>query len=71
VVTECGLSDKLLLEVPEKKFYKACKLCAYMKMITLEGTLASLENMTYEVSLDEEVRVRARRALDRMLEYGA
>jgi quinolinate synthase len=71
VVTECGLSDKLLLEVPEKKFYKACKLCAYMKMITLEGTLASLENMTYEVSLDEEVRVRARRALDRMLELGA
>jgi quinolinate synthase len=23
IVTECGLSDKLLLEVPEKKFYKA------------------------------------------------
>ena len=45
VVTECGLSDKLLLEVPEKKFYKACKLCQFMKMITLEGTLRSLETM--------------------------
>src|SRR5579862_4205648 len=41
IVTECGLSDKLLLEVPEKTFYKACKLCQYMKMITLEGTLQS------------------------------
>jgi quinolinate synthase len=35
VVTECGLSDRLLIEVPEKKFYKACKLCQFMKMITL------------------------------------
>ncbi|MEO8604805.1 MAG: quinolinate synthase NadA, partial [bacterium] len=34
VVTECGLTDKLLLEVPEKTFYKACKLCQFMKMIT-------------------------------------
>src|SRR5262245_62319375 len=41
VVTECGLSDRLLIEVPEKRFYKACKLCQFMKMITLEGTLAA------------------------------
>src|SRR5581483_5050642 len=43
VVTECGLSDRLLLELPEKKFYKACKLCRYMKMITLADTRAALE----------------------------
>src|SRR5215813_11037540 len=42
VVTECGLSDRLLMEVPDKRFYKACKLCRFMKMITLEGTLDSL-----------------------------
>src|SRR5262249_40051589 len=30
IVTECGLSDRLLLEVPDKRFYKSCKLCAYM-----------------------------------------
>jgi len=68
VVTECGLSDRLLMEVPEKSFYKACKLCMYMKMITLEGTLESLENMTHEILLDEPVREGARRALERMLE---
>jgi quinolinate synthase len=71
VVTECGMSDRLMLEVPEKKFYKACKLCAYMKMITLEGTLESLETMTHEIILDEEIRLGARQALDRMLELGA
>ena len=49
IVTECGLSDRLLLEVPEKHFYKACKLCRYMKMITLEGALDSLQHLRYEV----------------------
>jgi len=68
VVTECGLSDRLLIEVPEKKFYKACKLCQFMKMITLDGTLRSLERMEYEIVLDEAVRAGAERSLRRMLE---
>jgi len=68
VVTECGLSDKLMLEVPEKRFYKACKLCQFMKMITLENTLRSLEEMREEIVLDEEVRRGAERSLLRMLE---
>ena len=69
-MTECGLSDRLLLEVPEKKFYKACKLCQYMKMITLEETAESLRRHGYPIVLDEDVRVRAERAIRRMLELG-
>ncbi|HXQ22746.1 MAG TPA: quinolinate synthase NadA [Candidatus Acidoferrales bacterium] len=68
IVTECGLSDRLLVEVPEKKFYKACKLCQFMKMITLDGTLRSLERMEHEIVLDEAVRAGAERSLRRMLE---
>ncbi len=68
VVTECGLSDRLLIEVPEKKFYKACKLCQFMKMITLEGTLDALVRMQHEIVLDEAVRAGAERSLRRMLE---
>src|SRR6185295_13319138 len=71
VVTECGLSDRLLIEVPEKKFYKACKLCQYMKMITLEGTRDALLLGRYEITLDEDVRRGAARALERMLELSA
>ncbi|HVA81105.1 MAG TPA: quinolinate synthase NadA [Candidatus Binataceae bacterium] len=71
IVTECGLSDRLLLEVPEKHFYKACKLCRYMKMITLEGVRDSLKNLRYEIELPDEVRAGAKRALERMLELGA
>jgi quinolinate synthase len=70
VVTECGLSDRLLLEVPEKKFYKSCKLCQYMKMITLEGTRDALRDLAPEITIPEDVRVRAARALERMLELG-
>ena len=70
IVTECGLSDRLLLEVPEKKFYKSCKLCQYMKMITLEGTRDALRDLAPEITIPEDVRVRAARALDRMLELG-
>ncbi|GBD25520.1 Quinolinate synthase A [bacterium HR30] len=71
VVTECGLSDRLFLEVPEKTFYKACKLCQFMKMITLDRTLWSLETMQHEIVLEEEVRQGAERSLRRMLELTA
>ncbi len=71
VVTECGLSDRLLMEIPNKHFYKACKLCRYMKMITLGGTLDSLRNLRFEIELPDDVREGARRALERMLELGA
>jgi quinolinate synthase len=71
IVTECGLSDRLLLEVPEKKFYKSCKLCAFMKMITLDGVRDSLRHMRHEITLPEDVRRGAERSLNRMLELGA
>ena len=71
IVTECGLSDRLLLEIPGKHFYKACKLCRYMKMITLEGTLDSLRHLRYEIDLSDDVREGARHALERMLELSA
>jgi quinolinate synthase len=71
IVTECGLSDRLLMEVPDKHFYKACKLCRFMKMITLDGVLDSLTNLRYEITLEPEVREGARRALERMLELSA
>jgi quinolinate synthase len=70
IVTECGLSDRLLVELPEKTFYKACKLCQYMKMITIEETETALREMRYEIELEEPVRQRAERALRRMFELG-
>jgi quinolinate synthase len=68
IVTECGLSDRLAMEVPEKTFLKGCKLCAFMKVTSLEDVRDSLKYMRYDIVVPEEIRVPAERALRRMFE---
>jgi len=68
VVTECGLSDRLAMEVPNKTFLKGCKLCTFMKVTTLEDVRDSLQKMQYEIEVPEDVRLPAERALRRMFE---
>lgn len=70
VGTEIGLLYRLHKENPAKKFYPASEqaICPNMKLTTLEKVLWSLEDMQHEVKVPEEVRVKAKRAVDRMLE---
>ena len=44
--------------------------CPHMNEITLEDTLDALRYDRYVIEIPEEIRVRARRAVDRMLEIG-
>jgi quinolinate synthase len=67
-VTECGLSDMLQISVPEKHFYRACKICRFMKAISLDDVEVALEKLQFVITLDENVRRRAGRALQRMFE---
>jgi len=71
IVTECGLSDRLSMEVPDKTFLKGCKLCTFMKVTTLEDVRDSLQHMRYLIEIPEEMRVRAERALQRMFDIEA
>ncbi|MEO8218514.1 MAG: quinolinate synthase NadA [Acidobacteriota bacterium] len=66
VVTECGLSDRLAMEVPDKQFLKGCKLCAFMKVTTLEDVRDSLLHRRYVIEVPETIREPAERALQRM-----
>jgi len=68
VVTECGLSDRLAMEVPDKTFLKGCKLCTFMKVTTLEDVRDSLRDLKYEIEVPEEIRVPAEKALQRMFD---
>jgi len=70
VGTETGILHRLGKENPEKKFYPASELavCPNMKKINLEKVLWALEDMKYEVKIPEEIRVKAKRAVNRMLE---
>jgi quinolinate synthase len=68
VVTECGLSDRLAMEVPDKQFVKGCKVCTFMKVTTLEDVRDSLRELRYPIEIPEEIRVSAERAIRRMFE---
>lgn len=70
LVTECSMSDNVQEAHPEKEMVKPCTLCPHMKMITLEKTLSSLRHRRFEVDVPPDIRARARRALERMLEVG-
>ena len=50
------------------EFVRPCNLCPHMKRITLPKILRSLENLEHRVEIAPEIGVRARRAVERMLE---
>ncbi len=72
VATEVGILHRLKKENPEKDFVPACRWCdcAHMKVNNLEKLLWSLEDLQYPVAVEEPIRVRAKMAIDRMLEIG-
>lgn len=72
VGTEIGLIHRLRQQNPEKTFYPISLLstCPNMKRITLEKVAWSLEDLQYRVEVPAEVAVKARRAIERMLEVG-
>jgi quinolinate synthase len=70
ILTECGLVVRMELEHPEKQFYKPCRLCEHMKAIDLENVYTTLRDEPAEcrVTVPEEVRAGAARAMERMIE---
>lgn len=68
VVTECGMTNKLREDVPQKNFYSFCNLCSYMQATTLELVLEALKNDTHDISVPGKVITRARKAIVKMLE---
>ena len=68
--TELGLMYRLRTDSPDKQFHPLRRdmLCPNMKKTTLKSVLRALENMECVIKVPEEVRVPAKRALDRMLE---
>ena len=67
VVTECGMTDKLRQDVPEKNFLSFCNICPYMKSTTLPLVARSLIYNSHEIKLPEHIIRDARKAIDRML----
>ena len=70
VATEVGLIYRLKKDNPQKDFYPASEaaVCPNMKRTTQEKVLWALEELKEEVKVPEHIRLRAKKAIDRMLE---
>lgn len=70
MLTECGLVGRLEVELPEKHFIGGCRLCPYMKLNSLEKIRDALAAPRPDqiVTLDEDLRQRAARCIERMFE---
>ena len=75
IVTEPGVIHQMQKANPGKEFIPlptntgcACNECPHMRLNTMEKIVNSLENMTHEITLDEDVRKKALRPLNKMLE---
>lgn len=79
VATESGILHQMKKESPEKQFIPAppedptcaCNDCFYMKMNTLEKLYLCLKNETPEIFVDENIRLKAVKPIERMLEISA
>lgn len=77
VLTERGIIHQMKKASPGSVFHDvpgvnegctSCNNCPYMKLNTLEKLYLCMKNRTPEITLPEEVRVSAKRSLERMLE---
>jgi quinolinate synthase len=68
--TEIGILHRMKKENPDKTFMPVTPLsdCPNMKLNTLEKLLWSLEDLQYVVTVPEETAVKARKAIQRMLD---
>lgn len=71
LLTECSMGDNVAAANPDKDMLRLCSVrCPHMNQITLEDTLKALQQNQFEILVPEEIRVRAARAVERMITIG-
>jgi len=70
IATETGIIHTLKKQNSRAEFIAASEraICPNMKRITSDKVIASLQDMQYEVTVDDEIRIEAKRSLDKMIE---
>jgi quinolinate synthase len=70
VGTEMGILHRLKKQFSDRSFYPVNPdaVCAFMKTITLDNVIRSLETLSPQVTVPLETARKARRAIERMLE---
>ena len=71
LLTECAMGDNVAAANPEKDMLRLCMVrCPHMNMITMEDTRDALKFNRYIIDVPEETRVKAYRAVERMIKIG-
>jgi len=71
LLTECSMGDNIAAQNPQREMIRMCSVrCPHMNEITLEETLTSLREERFEIEVDEDVRLRSLKSLERMLAIG-
>jgi quinolinate synthase len=71
LLTECAMGDNIAAANPEKDMLRLCMVrCPHMNMITLEDTRDALLFNRYVIEIPEDIRQRAYRAVERMIQIG-
>lgn len=71
LLTECSMGDNIVAANPEKEMLRLCShRCPHMGEITLEHTRDCLQSLRWQIDVPEDIRVRALRAVERMLAIG-
>jgi quinolinate synthase len=71
LLTECSMGENIAAANPEKDMLRLCSVrCPHMNQITLEDTFQSLQQNQFVIDIPEEVRIRAARAVERMIAIG-
>jgi quinolinate synthase len=70
IATEVGIIHALKKQNPRAEFFPATKraVCPNMKRINLEKVLWSLQDLQYKVTVPQDIRIKAKKALDMMVE---
>ncbi|HPO63750.1 MAG TPA: quinolinate synthase NadA [Candidatus Kapabacteria bacterium] len=75
IATESGIIHELKKQVSGKLFYPvpniegcSCNECPHMRLNTLEKIASALENLSPRIEMDEDLRLKALKPLEKMLE---
>ena len=70
IATEVGIIYPLKKQRPDAEFIPASQnaVCPNMKKITLEKIIWSLEDLKFKITIPQDIRLKAKKSLDRMIE---
>lgn len=68
LMTECSMSDNIAANNPKVEMIGTCQMCPHMKRVSLPKILKCLQDESPEIEVDPAIAVRARKAVERMLE---